>query len=254
MKLECFALTGSPPEIVPARASRQWMDDFPDRHPYRCLPLAIANAHGWEILCSVGLVIEWHGGPRVEDLTMTAGQPLPDGRPLSDFCRSHFSNGIVTFHTDYIFRTEDGWDLLASGPFNAPKQDIYPLTGIIESSWLPYPFTMNWQFTRPGRIVFEKDEPFCLVFPVAKQAVADCRPEIRDLAEDPELVCRHSAFAASRNEFMKRFYANDHEALKNPWLKHYFWGRHPDGTVVADHRNKLRAAAPVDRRTAATRQ
>jgi hypothetical protein len=45
MKLHCFALNSDPPKIVPARASRQWMDDFPDRHAYRCLPLSIANAH-----------------------------------------------------------------------------------------------------------------------------------------------------------------------------------------------------------------
>ena len=46
MKLHCFALNSDPPKIVPARASRQWMDDFPDRHAYRCLPLTIANQGG----------------------------------------------------------------------------------------------------------------------------------------------------------------------------------------------------------------
>jgi hypothetical protein len=43
MKLHCFALNSDPPKITPARASRQWMDDFPDRHAYRCLPLTIAT-------------------------------------------------------------------------------------------------------------------------------------------------------------------------------------------------------------------
>jgi hypothetical protein len=143
---------------------------------------------------------------------------MPDGRSVSAFCRSHFSSGIATFHTDYIFRTDDEWDLLATGPFNSPKDGIYPLTGIMESNWLPYPFTMNWQVTRPGTIVFEKDEPFCFMFPIRKQAVLDCVPEIHDIAEDPELGRQHGAFATSRNEFMKRFHANDPEALRNPWL------------------------------------
>jgi hypothetical protein len=224
------------------------MDDFPDRHAYRCLPLSIANAYGWDILCPVAVAIDWNGGARSEDMTIRALQPLPDGRPASDFCRSHFSSGIVTFHTDYIFRTDDEWDLLATGPFNSPKEDICPLTGVIESNWLPYPFTMNWQAMKPGTIAFEKDEPFCTIFPIKKQAVSECQPELHDLSEDVELERQHEAFLLSRNDFMKRFHARDPETLKNPWLKYYFTGRHPDGTSVDSHINKLRAAAPLDKR------
>lgn len=251
MKFDCFALNKNPPKIVPARASRRWMDEFPDRHAYRCLPLTIANTHGWDILCPVALAIDWNGGPRTEDLTVRAlNGGGDDERRLSPFCRSHFSGGIVTFHTDYIFRTDDAWDLLATGPFNAPKDGIYPLTGIIESNWLPYPFTMNWQVTKPGTIVFEREEPFCFIFPVKKRAVLDCQPEIRDIADDPELTRQHQAFAIARDSFMRRFHANDQDAVKDPWLKHYFKGLRPDGTVVDSHINKLRAAAPVDRRRA----
>jgi hypothetical protein len=41
---------------------------------------------------------------------------------------------------------------------NSPKDGIAPLTGVIETDWLPYPFTMNWQMTRPGSVRFDKDE------------------------------------------------------------------------------------------------
>ncbi len=237
MKLHCFALNDNPPKILPARASRRWMDAFPDRHAYRCLPLTIANAHGWDLLCPSKAEIIWNGGPRTEDLIVVGDHA---------FCRSHFSSGIVTFHTDYIFRTDDGWNLLASGPFNSPKDGASPLTGIMESNWLAYPFTMNWQITRPGSVTFEKDEPFCFIFPVGRSL--DCVPEIHSVAEDPELDRQHRALAASRDEFMTRFHANDPATLKDPWLKYYFKGEHPDGTAVDNHVNKLRVAAPVDRR------
>ena len=110
---------------------------------------------------------------------------------------------------------------------------------------------MNWQFTKPGTVVFEKDEPFCFVFPIKKHAVLDCVPEILDIADDPELGRQHDAFALSRNEFMRRFHAQDPEALRNPWLKYYFKGHHPDGVVVDNHVSKLRVAVPVDKRYAA---
>jgi hypothetical protein len=81
--------------------------------------------------------------------------------------------------------------------------------------------------------------------------VLDCRPEVHDIGEDLELVRQHNAFAGSRNEFMKRFHANDPAALKNPWLKYYFTGRHPDGASVDNHVSKLRVAPPVDKRRSA---
>src|ERR1700730_4059402 len=50
MRLKCYALYPNPPRLVPARPERAWMEAFPARHAYRCLPLTIANSHGWEIL------------------------------------------------------------------------------------------------------------------------------------------------------------------------------------------------------------
>src|SRR5436853_42262 len=156
MNLVCHALHDFAPKLVAASAQRQWMDDFSDRHAYRCLPLSIANAHGWEVLCPIPIEIEWNGGPEIADLTVRALKVLPGSQELPHFCASHFSRGIVTFQVDYLFRTDPGWDLLATGPFNRPKDNAAPLTGIIETDWLPYPFTMNWQILRPGRARFEE--------------------------------------------------------------------------------------------------
>ena len=248
MKLLCYSLNNFAPKIVAASAQRDWMDAFPDRHAYRCLPLSIANAHGWEVLCPVPIEIEWNGGPAVEDLTVRALKPLPGGTRTEEFCRSNFSRGIATFHLDYLFRTEPGWDLLATGPFNRPKDNAAPLTGIMEADWLPYPFTMNWQIQRPGRLVFEQDEPFCFIVPIKKQALVDCQPEIRNLADAPELARQHEEFRAARDNFMQRFHAGDEATLRQAWQKYYFTGRHPDGTAADNHLSKLRLPEPLDLR------
>ena len=248
MKLKCYAFHEFPPKLAPARPHRRWMDAFSDRHPYRCLPLSIANANGWEVLCPVPIDVEWNGGPAVADLTVKALKPLPGGRPIEHFCCSNFSRGIVTLHTDYLFVTEPGWDLLATGPVNDPKDNAYPLTGIMESDWLPYPFTMNWQIMRPGRVRFEEDEPFCFVSPVPKQALLDCDVEIHRLSDDPELSAQHDAFRNSREEFMQRIEAGDQGAVRQAWQRYYFIGQHPDGTQIEGHLNKLRLSEPVDRR------
>ena len=226
------------------------MDEFPDRHIYRCLPLAIANSFGWDMLCPVPIEIDWNGGPTVADLTVRALKPLPGGRPAEHFCKSHFSRGTVTFHTDYIFRTDPGWALMASGPFNTAKDNVVPLTGIVETDWLPYTFTMNWKLLQPGRATFDEDEPFCSIVPVQVQPILDCQPSIRWLADDPELDRQHNQFRASRDEFNARKEAGDSEVRNQAWQRHYFVGRFPDGTKVEEHLNRLRLKEPDDLRSA----
>jgi hypothetical protein len=246
MKFDCYALTPEPPKLVPARPQRQWMDAFPDRHAYRCLPLAIANAYGWEVLSPCAFEVRWNGGPAAQDIVF---QALDGYRFLDHFAQSNFTHGVVTFHTGYMFRTEPGWHTLASGPFNEPKDGVMPLTGVIETDWLPYPFTMNWHLTRPGAVRWEKDEPFCLVLPVPQGSLEQVTPEIHDLAGNPELQAQYEAWRSKREDFMSRFRAGDAETLKQAWQRYYFLGRMAStGEQVPAHSNKLRLDAPVDKR------
>jgi hypothetical protein len=246
MKLSCYALSSHPLALRPAKASREWMDRIPDRHAYRCLPLAIANAHGWEIGAVCDFEVTWDGGPHARNLKVRALDGFPH---LPQFVLTHFAFGIVTFHLTYLFQTEPGWHLLATGPLNQPKDGIAPLTGIIETDWLPYPFTMNWQLTRPGTVRFRKDEPICMIFPVPAGAATQVTPEIRNLADNPDLEQQAMAWKERRDEFMQRFNAGDPATLKESWQRFYFLGKQADGTVPdAQHVNKLRVAAPIDRR------
>jgi len=246
LRLEAFKVHDEAPRLVPGSSSRAWMDVFPDRHAYRCLPLSIANAHSWDILCPIPFEIEWNGGPRAEDLVVRPLEPMPGRWPFKDFARSHFTQGIVTLHTNYLFRTPPGWSLLVHGPFNEPKSGISPLTGLIESDWLPYPFTMNWKMLQIGKVRFEADEPYCSVTPIPKNYLDDWDVAIHRMTDDPVLAAEHEAFRVERDDFMRRFIANDPEAFRQAWQRYYFIGRYPDGTAVENHNNKVRLAEPQD--------
>jgi hypothetical protein len=207
----------------------------------------VANSYGWEILSPCRFAIDWTGAMEADAITFRA----LDGFPyLGHFANTNFTRGVVTFHTGYMFRTPPGWQLVASGPFNRPKHGISPLTGVIETDWLPYPFTMNWQLTAPGTVVFEKDEPFCLVFPVGQGAFEAVEPVIRDLDQEPELKAQYTAWRDRRGEFLARLRAHDDAALKQAWQRFYFKGELPEAGIKAPdtHTNKLRLAAPVDKR------
>src|SRR5689334_19688094 len=148
MKLTCYALDANPPTIRAAPQTRPWMDGVIDNHAYRCLPLSIANSYGWDILAPFGFRAQWSGEAHPRSLALECDDA---SIPPRDRVASHFGYGIVTFQLAYLFRTEPGWDLIASGPYNRPKDGIAALTGVIETDWLSFPFTMNWQMTRPGK-------------------------------------------------------------------------------------------------------
>src|SRR3569833_4769675 len=78
MDLKCFVFPGWEPRIRAASPKRDWMDQAPEAYPYRCLPLAIANSHGWELLNPCGFEAEWNGGLAVEDVVV---RPDPGARP-----------------------------------------------------------------------------------------------------------------------------------------------------------------------------
>jgi hypothetical protein len=246
-RLEAFKTARVAPALVPCAQERGWMDAFPERHAYRCLPLSIANTHGWQVLVPAAFEVTWNGGPEIADLTVRALEPFPDGLPLERFAESNFSRGIVTLNVGYLFRTPPGWNLLATGPLNEPRQGIQALAGIIETDWMPFTFTMNWQMLHPGTARFARDEVFCSVMPIPKNYLEQWEVSIHELTDDPVLMAEYAQFRASRARFRDGQKRGDPDVVQQGWQRDYFLGRFPDGTPGIDHVNKLRLQPPVDR-------
>src|SRR5438128_10505901 len=68
---EVFEPTGVP--ITAGAWTRDWMDMMPDRFPYRCLPMTIANQAGWVLHSPVGLTAVWEGGQHPTSLRIDFG-------------------------------------------------------------------------------------------------------------------------------------------------------------------------------------
>ncbi|MGD8329110.1 MAG: DUF6065 family protein [Acidobacteriota bacterium] len=183
MKLECYLVDDAKIDIGPAPMRRDWIDEMPGARAYHCIPLSIANAHGWEIRSLGGFEATWNGGVAPDDVEIRH-----DGEPEQPV-RGHFGSGILTFETRAIFVTEPGTNLWVMGPTNRFKDGIQSISALVETDWMPFTFTMNWKFTRPGQSVrFERGEPYCFVFPVQHALVREFEPRLRALEEDEELA------------------------------------------------------------------
>jgi hypothetical protein len=239
MDLVCYLRPNWSPTIRPAEATREWMDSSRMLYAYRCLPLNIANAHGWEILSPVAFDAIWNGGIEPEDVILD----LPPDVPSGEAPVSIFGEGVLTFHINALFRTPPGWNLWVGGSPNRPKDSIYPLTGVIETDWAPYTFTMNWRFTRRNRRVhFAAGEPICFVFPVQRALLGTIQPRFVPIETEPQLAAHYAVWSESRTEFNKKLRESGIRVpATEQWQKRYFRGTDmTEQPVVPDHFTKLR--------------
>jgi hypothetical protein len=238
MDLICYLHPGWRPLIRPASARRDWMDQTAESFAYRCLPLNIANAHGWELLNPCAFDACWNGGTDTGAVTI---RPRAEA-PAEGLASSLFGQGIVTFHIPGIFRTPPGWNLWIGGSPNQPKDAIYPLTGVVETDWSPFTFTMNWRFTRPNHWVhFAAGEPICFLFPVQRALLDDVRPVLAPIEAEPGLPDRFAQWSQGRDQFVLRMAETPPEVAADKWQKHYYRGVDTsEKQQIDDHRTKLR--------------
>ena len=226
--------------IEPAPRWRSWINEMEDRWANRCLPLLVANQAGWVLLNSVAFRATWSGEASQSSISIELAEDLPRPWPVE----SHFGYGILTWSVPYLFRTPPGYNLLARGPANWPKDGICALEGLVETDWSVAAFTMNWKITRPGlAIEFEQGEPFCMVVPQRRGELESFRPGILDLDSDQETRVSAEVFARARDEMqVKKFlarYSGDWEEAKRAWEGDYFKGVTPDGREAPEHQVHL---------------
>ena len=246
MDLTCFLLDDRPVDIRPARNRREWMNQTPDSYAYRCLPLSIANAHGWEFCCPVTCEAEWNGGSNEDDIHLTFEDQENSSTGNTGTIapvRSHFGSGILTFGGGVIVRTPPGYDLWVTGPANEFKDGIQAMSAVIEASWMPFTFTMNWKFTRPHvKVRFEKGEPFCVFFPIEHGLLERFNPIFKEIGENPDLEKQHKLALYKRAIplAMKRVRGEEFKMKKKDWFEGWYMrGEMPDGGDSADHKKRL---------------
>jgi hypothetical protein len=206
------------------------------RFAKRCLPLLIANQAGWELLNPVAFSAIWDGTDTIEAVRI-----WPHVWGEQPVAITHFGSGIVTWNPPYLFRTPPGWNLLARGPANRPKDAIAALEGIVETDWTCSAFTMNWKFTRPAQVVtFARDEPFALLVPTRRGELERFEPTIREAVQEADTYLRFHEWSRSRNAFLRALQIPGSEAEQESWQRHYMLGVDVDGTEAPEHQTKLR--------------
>lgn len=224
-------------EILPAPRERAWMEATPGRFAYRCLPLVMANQAGWVVPCPVSFTAR---AVASED-PHTALEITFDEEPQrwGKFISSHFGSGVLTFSLPWLFRTSLPMMLRVSGLPNFFVPGAWALEGLVETSWSPYTFTMNWMLEqsrgrRPGAPArFSKGDPICFIQPLDVGLIEGAMPRVCSIDEDPALKEEFAAWAKARLTF------NADADRGAAWQRNYFQGRHMDGREEEEHRARV---------------
>jgi hypothetical protein len=234
MQIIAYEVVDEPMALRTAVRTRQWMDDSVDRFAYRCLPVAIANQMGWDVLCPVAFTAKWNGK---EDLSAIKINFHGKASPL--VC-SHFGHGILTFTLGYLFRTTKSHNLWVKGPTNCPKDGIAPLEGLVETDWAPFSFTMNWKFTRRRhKINFEEGEPVCRILPYPRHYIRKFDPQVQNINQNAKLYDQYVEWRESRVAFIDDLEDAQSDAARAKWQRTYMKGENEKGNTFAGHETKI---------------
>ncbi|MFI4896332.1 MAG: DUF6065 family protein [Phycisphaerales bacterium JB059] len=239
VSLKAYQVGPNPGYVIePSPARRQWMDEFPNRQPYRCLPLNLANQGGWLVRSPVTFSAKWNGKMEPAGLKITFEDDA-NADLLGKTISSHFGGGILTFALPWLFRTTEGYALWVHGPPNWPMDNLQALEGIVETDWLSMTFTMNWKIMRRNSPVwFRKGDPVCLLTPYPMHLLEAVKPEVVDVRNNPELHRQVVEATKSRAEIIQK----NAETGGADWEKKYMRGVDAKGNPVGTHKTNFKLA------------
>lgn len=233
------------------KASREWMEQSPQKYAYRCIPLIAANTMGWELLNPIDATIMWSGGAMNTDVKID--QKVRDKfGPVS-----HFGVGMITWYVPFIFKTSPELGLIVTGPANHEKNDVVPLDAFIRTDWLPFPFTMNWRVTQKSKMVtFSKGEPIARILPYPIAMLNETELEIVELSSDPAFLTEVNQWGQARAKNVQKAQADVAAWLDGGaepdgdgvWNSQYVRAKGNNEDGFEPHQTVFRPKPPVDNR------
>lgn len=151
----------APIDIKPMSIKRDWMDNTPDKHAYRCFPVTQANMIGWSLSCNQDISFIWNG---INDIT-SDNVNIIDGKDITYTGRGQSS---VSFNTGLVFRTDENISMLTINPVNYFNLDFEVISSLISTSWFDKDFPLAIKAKIPNKkIIIKSGEPIATIIPIS---------------------------------------------------------------------------------------
>jgi len=233
-KITAYVLNNTYISLEPASSHRQWMDKTNEKFAYKCLPLAIANSMGWVMRSPIGFTATYSEGNLPNSISIQLDEDSKSEH-YQNYVHSHFGEAVLTFQIPYLFKTSPNIQLLVTGPTNEFKDGITPLSGLVETDWASFTFTMNWKFTRENHSVrFNRGDVICTIIPTNLNDMLSIIPEMEFIEEDADFKKLYEHWGTERTAVLKKL----KEGIRTPFQRDYALGRHITGEPSETHHFK----------------
>jgi hypothetical protein len=222
---------GSVINISPMSIKRDWMDETPEKHAYRCFPVTQANMIGWSLSCSKDFEFIWNGvnDTRAENVEILNGQ---------EFTYSGRGQSTISFQTGLTFRSEKNVSLFTINPVNYFNNDFETMSSLISSSWLDtaFPLAIKARVANQ-KITVKAGTPLATIVPVSLTQMDNTSIEILDYS-DPEDKRKksHQLYGEAAQEINKA----------GKWTDWYRDAVNEKGESLGNHETKALRLSVVD--------
>lgn len=189
--VEAFNVTQAMVSVIPAERKRDWFVP----HTYKCLPVILANEHGWDIVANEDITFE-----DVNDQLQVSGC-------LAD---PHFGMKTFTLPIGYTWKSPYNVHMLLMPVPNEYNRDWVPMSAIIETDSLKYPFFLTIKTLTKERTVIPAGTKLARVMPVT---LAD-NPVFKVSAEPEDYRFEREANAAERDHGNGKWLRFYHDRVK----------------------------------------
>lgn len=210
---------------------RDWMDETPQGHAYRCHPVTSANVIGWSISSPVDIKFIWNGINDTSNTTVT----ILEGK---NYVYTGRGQSSVSFNTGFILRTNQDVSVLTITPQNYFNPDIEVISSLISTSFLNTDFPLAIKcMTANKEITIKAGTPIATIIPISLTSLKDESIEIVDFDHTPEYYDALSAYGAAAQEINK----------VGEWTDWYRHAVNEKGESIGSHEVKNLKLSVVDR-------
>lgn len=204
-EIKVFKLADRCANIEQSKISRDWLEDLPERHGYKCFPMALANTLGWTLSFDEDIEFEWDG------ITDTTPNHI---KVYSGPINPNRGSATVSFDSGLVFRTDENTSILSIPPANYWRDGIQPYINIISTSFFQFPLPIAWRVTKPNhRFVIKAGEPIITIIPISLKSISEYEVGIYDLENKKEWYDFAKQYGESvgdenKNGIFSNFYRN----------------------------------------------
>jgi hypothetical protein len=221
--------------VVPLRDEwrRAWFSEW----AYNCLPLTMANRHGFALRSLYGFRVRWNGGPGRGDVRVEMTDANAERiHRKAQLTKAQFGMGTFTVQYLWTLRTPRNVNLLVGPVPNHMIDGIVPMAAVVESDNLRRDFGFTIRVTRKNRwISVPRGSWLAWVMPYPRHFI-----DAYSFKSAAQVVSAR-VIAEERNALLYAGFQRRHvdKAKPNRLGRNYLRGTDPFGNRFRDHQVRL---------------